>query len=69
MEALLALEEGTRKLEEGDVEGARVLYQRSVEVKRNASNLFNLGVTKYHASGSSLTLNTIRMLIKPHTCI
>jgi tetratricopeptide (TPR) repeat protein len=50
MEALLALEEGTRKLEEGDVEGARVLYQRSVDVKPNASNLFNLGVTKYHAS-------------------
>lgn len=50
MEALLALEEGTKKLEEGDVEGARVLYQRSVDVKRNASNLFNLGVTKYHAS-------------------
>ncbi|KAF8603773.1 TPR-like protein [Ceratobasidium sp. AG-I] len=49
MEALLALEEGTKKLEEGDVEGARVLYQRSVDVKRNASNLFNLGVTKYHA--------------------
>ncbi|KAG9124621.1 hypothetical protein FRC07_010917 [Ceratobasidium sp. 392] len=49
MEALLTLEEGTRKLEEGDVEGARVLYQRSVDVRRNASNLFNLGVTKYHA--------------------
>ncbi|KAG8718449.1 hypothetical protein FRC08_005255 [Ceratobasidium sp. 394] len=49
MEALLTLEEGTRKLEEGDVEGARALYQRSVDVKPNASNLFNLGVTKYHA--------------------
>lgn len=50
MEALLALEEGTRKLEEGDIDGARALYQRSVDLKPNASNLFNLGVTKYHAS-------------------
>ncbi|KAB5594940.1 hypothetical protein CTheo_1573 [Ceratobasidium theobromae] len=49
MEALLALEEGTRKLEEGDIDGARALYQRSVDLKPNASNLFNLGVTKYHA--------------------
>lgn len=57
MEALLALEEGTKKLEEGDVEGARVLYQRSVDVKRNASNLFNLGVTKYHASQFAFALS------------
>ncbi|CAE6513701.1 unnamed protein product [Rhizoctonia solani] len=49
MEALEALEAGTQKLEEGDVEGARALYQRSVDLKPNASNLFNLGVTKYHA--------------------
>ncbi|CAE7225375.1 unnamed protein product [Rhizoctonia solani] len=49
MEALEALEAGTQKLEEGDVEGARTLYQRSVDLKPNASNLFNLGVTKYHA--------------------
>lgn len=42
------LEQGTQKLEEGDVQGAKELYQRSVEIKRNASSLFNLGVTHYH---------------------
>jgi len=42
------LEEGTQKLEEGDVQGAKELYKRSVEIKRNASSLFNLGVTHYH---------------------
>ncbi|KAN0121196.1 hypothetical protein V8E52_003784 [Russula decolorans] len=47
-EALLCLEQGTQKLEEGDVEGAKKLYQRSVDIKRNASSLFNLGVTHYH---------------------
>jgi tetratricopeptide (TPR) repeat protein len=30
------------------VEGAKKLYQRSVDIKRNASSLFNLGVTHYH---------------------
>jgi len=52
-EALLCLEQGTQKLEEGDVEGAKKLYQRSVEIKRNASSLFNLGVTHYHLSSYS----------------
>ncbi|KAF8801305.1 TPR-like protein [Phlegmacium glaucopus] len=47
-EALRCLEQGTAKLEEGDVQGAKALYQRSVEIKRNASSLFNLGVTHYH---------------------
>jgi exonuclease VII small subunit len=49
-EALSCLEKGTQKLEEGDVEAARTLYQRSVEIKRTASSLFNLGVTHYHLS-------------------
>jgi len=47
-EALHCLEQGTQKLEDGDVEGAKFLYQRSVDIKRNASSLFNLGVTHYH---------------------
>jgi hypothetical protein len=52
-EALLCLEQGTQKLEEGDVEGAKKLYQRSVDIKRNASCLFNLCVTHYHLSSYS----------------
>jgi len=44
------LEHGTQKLEEGDVQTAKMLYKRSVEIKRNASSLFNLGVTHYHLS-------------------
>ncbi|KAI9464169.1 TPR-like protein [Boletus coccyginus] len=48
VEAMQCLEEGTQKLEEGDVQGAKELYKRSVEIKRNASSLFNLGVTHYH---------------------
>jgi len=47
-EALLCLEQGTQKLEEGDVQGAKALYRRSVEIKRDAGSLFNLGVTHYH---------------------
>ncbi|KAJ2919451.1 hypothetical protein MD484_g899, partial [Candolleomyces efflorescens] len=47
-EALRCLEQGTARLEEGDVHAAKSLYQRSVEIKRNASSLFNLGVTHYH---------------------
>lgn len=49
-EALRCLEQGTQKLEEGDVEGAKALYRRSVEIKRDAGSLFNLGVTHYHLS-------------------
>ena len=52
-EALQCLEQGTQKLEEGDVKGALELYKRSVEIKRNAGSLFNLGVTHYHLSKSS----------------
>lgn len=50
VEALRCLEQGTAKLEEGDVQAAKSLYQRSAEIKRNASSLFNLGVTHYHLS-------------------
>jgi len=49
-EALQCLEQGTQKLEEGDVQAAKNLYKRSVDIKRNASSLFNLGVTHYHLS-------------------
>ncbi|KAJ7576861.1 TPR-like protein [Mycena floridula] len=48
VEAMRCLDQGTSKLEEGDVEGAKQLYKRSSEIKRNASSLFNLGVTHYH---------------------
>ncbi|TFK39406.1 hypothetical protein BDQ12DRAFT_722278 [Crucibulum laeve] len=48
IEALRCLEQGTAKLEEGDVQAAKSLYKRSTEIKRNASSLFNLGVTHYH---------------------
>ncbi|KAI0371401.1 TPR-like protein [Pilatotrama ljubarskyi] len=48
VEAMQCLEEGTQKLEEGDVQAAKALYKRSVDIKRTASALFNLGVTHYH---------------------
>ncbi|KAJ4473698.1 TPR-like protein [Lentinula aciculospora] len=48
VEAMNCLEQGTRLLEEGDVEGAKRLYARSAEMHRNASSLYNLGVTYYH---------------------
>lgn len=41
------LEQGTQKLEEGDTEAAKALYKSSVDIKRTASSLFNLGVTHY----------------------
>lgn len=49
-EAIRCLEQGTAKLEEGDVQGAKELYKRSANIKKNASSLFNLGVTHYHLS-------------------
>ncbi|KAI5989322.1 TPR-like protein [Pisolithus albus] len=52
IEAMRCLEQGTQKLEENDLQGAKELYRRSVEIKRNASSLFNLGVTHYHLSTS-----------------
>ncbi|KAI0777334.1 hypothetical protein BD413DRAFT_609713 [Trametes elegans] len=48
VDAMHCLEEGTQKLEEGDVQAAKELYKRSVDMKRTASALFNLGVTHYH---------------------
>jgi len=48
VEALRCLEQGTQKLEEGDVQAAKHLYQRSIQIKKNASSLFNYGVTCYH---------------------
>lgn len=42
------LEKGTQRLEEGDIQGAKELYQRSVNIRRDAGALFNLGVTHYH---------------------
>ncbi|OJT08287.1 hypothetical protein TRAPUB_826 [Trametes pubescens] len=48
VEAMQCLEEGTQKLEEGDVQAAKELYKRSVDIKKTASSLFNLGVTHYH---------------------
>ncbi|KZT55238.1 TPR-like protein [Calocera cornea HHB12733] len=49
MEAIKALEEGTQKLEEGDLEGATKCYERSVQIRRTAHTLYNLGVIRYHA--------------------
>jgi len=65
-EALLCLEQGTQKLEEGDVEGAKFLYQRSVDIKRNASSLFNLGVTHYHLSSYSFRIRWSLFETQPH---
>ncbi|KAF7308734.1 TPR-like protein [Mycena kentingensis (nom. inval.)] len=48
VEALRCLEQGTAKLEDGDVVGAKELYYRSTQIKPTASSLFNLGVTSYH---------------------
>lgn len=50
VQANQCLEQGTQKLEEGDIEAAKALYKRSVEIKKTPSSLFNLGVTHYHLS-------------------
>jgi tetratricopeptide (TPR) repeat protein len=63
-EALLCLEQGTQKLEEGDVEGAKKLYQRSVDIKRNASSLFNLGVTHYHLKEFDEAIHSWKLAIE-----
>lgn len=43
--AMEAMQDGNQRLEEGDVEGAREFYRKSVEVKKTASGCFNLGVS------------------------
>lgn len=58
-EALRCLEQGTSKLEEGDLESAKAFYQRSNEIKRSASSLFNLGVTHYHLSKLSSCVKSL----------
>jgi hypothetical protein len=42
--AMEAMQEGNKRLEEGDVQGARDQYAKSVEIKPTASACFNLGV-------------------------
>ena len=38
----------------------QALYQRSVDVKKTASSLFNLGVTHYHLSTRLLSISLLR---------
>lgn len=42
------LEEGTSHLESGDLQKAKLSYERSLQIKPNSSALFNLGVCYYH---------------------
>lgn len=44
-QAMDALEEGTKHLEDGNIEAARDQYRRSVEIQKSAAALFNLGVS------------------------
>ena len=48
------------------MEGAKILYQRSVDIKRNASSLFNLGVTHYHLSSYSFRIRWSLFETQPH---
>jgi hypothetical protein len=48
--SLKLLEEGTSKLEAGDVKGAKTLYTQALEIKKTAGGLFNLGVVCFHLS-------------------
>ncbi|KAJ9106217.1 hypothetical protein QFC21_001361 [Naganishia friedmannii] len=43
-QAMDALEEGTRHLEDGNVEAARDQYKKSAQIQKSAAALFNLGV-------------------------
>lgn len=42
------IQEGTSHLENGDLEKAKVAYERSFEIMENASALFNIGICHYH---------------------
>lgn len=42
------------------------MYQRSVDIKRNASSLFNLGVTHYHLSSYSFRIRLSLFESQPH---
>ncbi|KAG9016700.1 hypothetical protein FRB90_002455 [Tulasnella sp. 427] len=63
-DSLKALEEGTQKLEEGDVEGAKTLYKRSLEIKKTPSALFNYGVTCYHTKDFQAAIESWKESIK-----
>jgi hypothetical protein len=54
---MLALEDGNNRLNEGDIEGARTHYQKSVDIKPTASACFNLGVSQVWAHRSWSKLN------------
>jgi Tfp pilus assembly protein PilF len=41
------LDDGTRALEEGDLQRAKGLYQQSVATKETSGGFFNLGVCEY----------------------
>ncbi|WFD24613.1 hypothetical protein MEQU1_003316 [Malassezia equina] len=46
-EAQKLLESGTQKLEVGDMEGAMADYRQSIQVHKNASAYYNLGICQY----------------------
>ncbi|KAI5454964.1 hypothetical protein NCC49_002240 [Naganishia albida] len=62
-QAMDALEEGTRHLEEGNVEAARDHYKRSAEIQKSAAALFNLGVTEYHLSNVDAAIDAWQQTI------
>jgi len=44
------MEKGAAKYGVGDVQGAKELWKRSLEIKKTAELLFKLGLTHYHLS-------------------
>lgn len=48
--ALDLIDNGTRELEEGDVEGAKKLYEESLKVQETSGGWFNLGVSPRRSS-------------------
>ena len=63
-EAFEQMEEGTRLLNEGDADGAKKHYERSLDIRTTAMGLFNLGVTQFYEKDISSAIASWEQSIK-----
>ncbi|TIB80195.1 TPR-like protein [Wallemia mellicola] len=63
-EAFEEMEEGTRLLNEGDLEKAKEHYERSLNIRTTAMGLFNLGVTQFYSKDIPAAIQTWEQSIK-----
>lgn len=58
------LDEGTRALEEGDLQRAQALYKESVAAKSTSGGWFNLGVVEYQLENREAAIEAWKQSIQ-----